>query len=240
MLLLAFFALTNTCLAYDHIIFRNGQESDVKLYQINDEKITFGYIGDRTGTQQEVSSKDVYMIYIEKQGNIYITPEGKRITGETERADPKKNDVIYLKKGMEIGAENVKITENDVRYSIRSKSSGLAGLLSKGTTSEAVIDKSEVFMIRYKSGITDIINPMDTQKETEAKADTTVTENQEPQYTVIFHAVAKGENLKKIAAKYNVTTKQISEWNELPSRIKPTSPLTSGMQLMIYQPKQSK
>ena len=40
----------NYCIAYDHIIFRNGRETDVKLYQMTDDKIVFGYIGDNVGT----------------------------------------------------------------------------------------------------------------------------------------------------------------------------------------------
>ena len=61
--LLGFIFLTiSTCMAYDHIIFRNGRETDVKLYQITDDKIIFGYIGDKTATQHEVASKDVFKI----------------------------------------------------------------------------------------------------------------------------------------------------------------------------------
>ena len=99
----------NYCIAYDHIIFRNGRETDVKLYQMTDDKIVFGYIGDNVGTQNEVSSKEVYMVYIEQQGNIYITPDGKHFTGETKRANAKKNDVIYLVRGAEIAAESIRI-----------------------------------------------------------------------------------------------------------------------------------
>ena len=57
---------------------------------MTDDKIVYAYIGDNTGTQHEASSKEVYMVYIEKQGNMYMTPEGKRVTGETNRANAKK------------------------------------------------------------------------------------------------------------------------------------------------------
>lgn len=229
--------------AYDHIILRNGQESDVKLYQINDEKIVFGYIGDKTNSRQEIPSKEVYMVYIEKQGNFYLTLEGKRISGESKRADAKKNDVIYLIQGAEIAAENIKITENSIQYSTKSKAkvsgfAGLAGIIGKSDTNEWIVDKSEVFMIRYRSGIIDIITPIEFIEEIVEETDTVVEENIQPQFVVIFHAVAKGETLEKLSSTYNVTPEQIIEWNDLLARTKTTSQLTVGMQLMIYQPKQ--
>ena len=235
LLVFIFLTISSTCMAYDHIIFRNGQETDVKLHQITDDKIIFGYIGDKTGTQHEVASKDVFMVYIEKQGNVYITPDGKRFTGESKRADAKRNDVIYLIRGVEIAADNIKITENNVHYSVKSKGTGITGLIGKGNISEVVLGKSEVFMIRYKSGMSDIITPIEIVEEN--VADTVVVENQQPQFIVVFHAVSKGENLEKLSSKYNVTPEQIIEWNDLPQKTKPTSPLTIGMQLMIYQPK---
>lgn len=229
------FFTISICMAYDHIIFRNGRETDVKLYQITDDKIIFAYIGDKTGTQHEVASKDVFMVYIEKQGNVYITPDGKRFTGEPKRADAKRNDVIYLIRGGEIAADNIKITENNIHYSIKHKGSGIKGLMGKGNISEAVLAKSDVFMVRYKSGMSDIITPIEIVEK--SVSDTATVENQQPQFIVIFHAVSKGENLEKLSSKYNVTPKQIIEWNDLPQKTKPTSPLTTGMQLMIYQPK---
>lgn len=235
-LLSGFIFLTiSTCMAYDHIIFRNGRETDVKLYQITDDKIIFGYIGDKTGTQHEVASKDIFMVYIEKQGNVYITPDGKRFTGESKRADAKRNNIIYLIRGAEIAADNIKIIGNNIYYSVKSKDPGIMGLMGKGYISEAVLDKSEVFMIRYKSGISDIITPIEIVEE--SVSDTTEVENKEPQFIVIFHAVSKGENLEKLSSQYNVTPELIIEWNDLPQKTKPTSPLTAGMQLMIYQPK---
>lgn len=237
-LLVGFIFLTSfTCMAYDHIIYRNGKETDAKLFQITDEKIIFSYIGDKTGTQHEIASKDVYMVYIEKQGNIYITPEGKRLSGESKRADAKRHDIIYLIRGAEIAADNVKITENNIHYYVTQK----AALLRKPNVSESVLDKSEVFMIRYKSGISDIITPFAPLKEISKDTittDTTTVENKQPQFVVVFHAVAKGETLEKLSSKYNVTPEQIIEWNDLPQKTKPTTPLKIGMQLMIYQPKE--
>lgn len=226
-------------MAYDHIIYRNGRETDAKLFQITDDKIIFGYIGDKTGIQHEAASKDVFMVYIEKQGNVYINPDGKRFTGETKRADAKRNDVIYLIRGAEIAADDIKITEDGIRYSVRSKGTGITGLIGKGNISEAILDKSEVFMIRYRSGMSDIITPIENIEEqvSDTLTDSTAVENQQPQFIVIFHAVLKGDNLERISSKYNVTPEQIIEWNDLPQKTKPTTPLVVGTQLMIYQPK---
>ena len=72
-----------------------------------------------------------------------------------------KNDVIYLVRGAEITAENIKITENNIHYSIKSKAVGIKGLIGKGSVAETVLAKSEVFMIRNRSGMSDIITPVE-------------------------------------------------------------------------------
>lgn len=222
-------------LAYDHIIFRNGRETDVKLYQMTDDKIVYTYVGDNVGTQHEVSSKDVYLVYIEKQGNVYITPDGKHFTGESKRANVKRYDVIYLVRGAEIAAENIRITENDIHYSVKSRSAGIKSLIGKEDAAEAVLAKSEVFMVRYKSGMSDIITPVEIAEVN--KSDTIPDQKQEQQFIVIFHSVAKGESLQQLSTKYSVASEQIIEWNDLPKKTNPNNPLTVGMQLMIYQPK---
>lgn len=229
------FLTISTCMAYDHIIFRNGRETDVKLYQMTDDKIIYAYIGDNVGIQHEVSSKEVYMVYIEKQGNVYITPDGKHFTGESKRANVKKYDVIYLVRGAEIAAENIKITEDNIHYSVKSKTAGIKGLIGKGEVAETVLAKSEVFMIRYRSGMSDIITPVEITEVN--KTDTISDQKQEQQFIVVFHSVVKGENLQKLSSKYNVPSEQIIEWNDLPKKTNPNNPLTVGMQLMIYQPK---
>lgn len=221
----------------DHIILRNGQEYDVKLLQITDEKVVYSNAGDKTGRQHEVASKDVYMVYVEKQGNIYFTPEGKRVTGESKRVDPKKNDVIYLVTGAEIAADAVSVTTESVRYSVKVKNSGVSGLVGKGSVSEKTLRKGEVFMIRYRNGMRDIITPLEAPKKVEKK-DSVKVEGK-PQFVVVFHSVVKGETLESVAQRYNVTVEQIVEWNELSSSIKPDSPLAPDMQLMIYQPKRN-
>lgn len=235
------FLVISKCMASDHIIFRNGKETDVKLYQITDDKIIFGYLGDNTMTQHEVASRDVFMVYIEKQGNVYITPDGKRLTGESKRADPRRNDVIYLIHGVEIPADNIRITESNIFYSVKTKEPGIKGLIGKGDISEVKLEKSDVFMIRYRSGMSDIITPVDNISPIESSdnqlPETPTAENLQQQFNVIFHSVVKDECLEDVSSKYSVTPEQIIEWNDLPQKIKLTAPLTVGMQLMIYQPK---
>lgn len=224
------------CFAIDHVILRNGQEFDVKLHQITNDFVTYSLNGNKHVAHESIPTKDVYMVYIEKQGNIYLNLDGKRITGESNRVDPKKFDVIYLVSGAEIGAKNVKITEDAVVYT-PIKKGGLLSNIIGNSDDEGIqsLSNPDVFMIRYKSGMIDVITPIDKVKEPEEESKE--EEIQKPQYIVLFHAVTKGQNLKNIAEKYNVKVSQIIEWNDLPAKSKPTAALTVGMQLMIYQPK---
>jgi LysM repeat protein len=228
-LLWAAMACYSQSFAHDHIILRNGQECDVKLYQITDQKIAFDYVHGESGARQEIASKDTYMVYIEKQGNIYLTTEGKRRTGEPKRVDPKKFDVIYLIKGAEIGAQNIKISDNAISYTERVK----AGILGKGESKEYNLDPSDVFMIRYKSGMVDIITPIDQPEPTPEPEATSA----EPQLVVVFHEVKRGDTLEKVAKTYNVTVEDLRDWNDISQKTKSTGLLSVGMQLMIYQPK---
>ena len=94
-------------------------------------------------------------------------------------------------------------------------------------------------MVRYKSGMVDVITSLDAPevKEEPTPAEEIKKPESEPKSVVIFHAVAKGENLHKIAEKYNVTPQQIIEWNDLPAKTSISKQLTVGMQLMIILPK---
>lgn len=220
----------------DHIILRNGQEFDVKLHQITNDNVVYSPYGSNAIARESIPTKDVYMVYIEKQGNVYLTKDGKRVTGEPNRVDSKKYDVIYLINGGEIGAKSIILTEDEIKYAPAKRSSLLANLLGAPEIDGVqTLENQEVFMIRYKSGMIDVITPID--KLEEPIEEVVEEEPQTPQYTVLFHAVTRGQNLNTIAEKYNVTVTQIIEWNDLPQKSKPTAPLTTGMQLMIYQPK---
>ena len=243
MRLILFFFMTicsimNVLADSDHIILRNGQEFDAKLFQITDEKIIYAETSENGLIQQELSSKEVYMIYIQKYGNMYFNSEGKRISGETKRANYKKNDIIYLVKGAEIPAEQVWVSTDKIRYTQKTKASGFAGFIKKGDLVESTFDKSEVFMIRYRNGMRDIITPIDISiNEEDTNHGQSKGNGSEPQFVVVFHAVKKGETLEKIATHYQVTIEQVKEWNDLSCKLKPTAQLAVGTQLMIYQPK---
>lgn len=228
------FALPAVSVASDRIILKNGQEYNVKLVQITDEKVVYSELTTSTLIQNEVPSKDVYMVYIEKSGNVYFTAEGKRITGESQKADIQKYDVIYLVKGGEISVEKVRITNDFIVYTPKGKKSRLS-FHSRGKSNDFVLEKQDVFMIRYKNGMRDIITSIEVQEVKEPEKP--VVEEDKPQFVVVFHSVKRGENLEKIASRYKVTVKEIIDWNELPSKYKAKTPLASGMQLMIYQPK---
>ena len=224
----------------DHIILRNGQERDVTLYQINDTRVVFSYDKKKNSERHEIPSTDVYMVYIEKQGNVYFSRDGKRTTGEPERVDPSKFDVIYLTEGAEIPARNVRITADDVRFDVHKKDaqnkSGLKRFFGSMDIEELRLEKERVFMVRYRNGMSDIITAIDTplpEPEPEKQEET----SSEPEFVVVFHSVVRGETLAKLAEQYNVTVQELIEWNDLPTRQKPTTPLKSDMQLMIYQPK---
>ncbi len=224
----------------DHIILRNGQEHDVTLYQINDIRVVFSYDKKKNSERHEVPSTDVYMVYIEKQGNVYFNREGKRTTGEPKRVDPTKYDVIYLTEGVEIAAENVRITTEDVRFDVEKKDtqgkSGFKRLFGNPEVEEVRLEKERVFMIRYRNGMSDIITAIDSPLP-EPAPDPQEETSSEPEFVVIFHSVVRGETLAKLAERYNVTAQDLIEWNDLPARQKPAAPLKPDMQLMIYQPK---
>ena len=225
----------------DRLILRNGQEFDVKLLQLTDEKIIYANSINSMLLQQEVLSKDVYMVHIEKYGNLYFTADGKRTTGETERVDYKKKDVVYLVQGAEIAADNVYVSSNKILCFIKTKGAGLSGFIGKSSIEERAFDKSEVFMIRYRNGMRDIITKIEMSdheiEKPDAKKDTASVANEKPEFVVVFHSVVKGETLEQIAKQYNVYVQQIIEWNDLPSTTKSKTQLAEGTQLMIYQSK---
>lgn len=229
-LLLTVLLFASVVFASDHIIFRDGRMTPVKIHQVSQEKIMFSYIDTSDPRVQEVPSSEVYKIYIEKQGNFYITPEGKRLTGEEKCPDFKKMDVIYLVSGGEIATERVELHENGVYYTVKEKK-----MFKKSETTSMVRRYSDVFMIRYKSGMIDIITPFEVkpaEPEPEAKP-----EEPAPKKSVLtYHTVTKGDTLQAIAEKYNITTKQIREWNYdlIKDSTKDTAQLKIGIELMIY------
>ncbi len=237
-IILLFLLITSLqCIALDHIILRNGQAFDVKLHQITDDAVVYKLNGDSDAELESTPSKDVYMVYIEKQGNIYLTPDGKRITGEANRVDRKKYDAIYLVSGQEVGAKNIKVTEDAVIYTPVKKGGLLSNIIgSSNSGGRRAYSHPEVFMIRYKSGMTDVITPLDIVDEPEEEVIAQPKEG-EAHHIIFYHSVKKGETIQKIAQLYNATTTQIIEWNGLRNNSKLNAPLTPGTQLTIYLPK---
>lgn len=237
-ILLLFLIANLQCFALDHIILRNGQAFDVKLHQITDEAVSYSLNGDTDRVIESIPSKDVYMVFIEKQGNVYLTPDGKRITGEANRVDRKKFDAIYLVSGHEIGAKNIKVTEDAIIYTPVKKGGILSNIIgSSNSGGRRAFSNQEVFMIRYKSGMTDVITPLDIVNEPEEEKVIEKSKEEDPEYVVFYHSVKKGQSLKKIAELYNATVTQIIEWNDLPKNTPTTALLTPGKQLTIYLPK---
>jgi len=213
----------------DLIVLRDGSELAVKVIQVDGRLVTYK---ERAKAKRELYQdlRDVYMIRYEKRGNIYITDDGKRITGENEKWD-KSADRIYLVEGREIQAYNLSVRADRITYSLGS-GKGLFKKKSSTYMSQSV-SPQDVFMIKYADGTKDIITDI-TRKEEPAEEEQTVAEAQENERQVVFHNVKKGETLKSIAQRYDVSAKEIIEWNDLPKNTKPTARLQSGTQLMIY------
>lgn len=222
-----------TCYAdNDYLLNRNGNGQEVKLLQISDGQISYTVPGKKNGPTFTVPTSDVYMIYVDGSGNFYFTPDGKRISGETERADSGKHDVVYLTKGGEIACDGVRMTVDCIVYNPVGKRKGLS--FKKKAMESVELERSEVFMIVYKNGMRDVITPLDkpVQPVIEEKAEP--EPEPEPQFRVVMHTVERGETLEKIAKKYGVEPSEIIEWNELPASTKVRNPIRRGTQYMIY------
>lgn len=70
-LLTAIIACYSYIFAHDHIILRNGQEYDVKLYQITDVKIVFEYINGARRRDRKWHHR-IRIWYISKNRVMYI------------------------------------------------------------------------------------------------------------------------------------------------------------------------
>lgn len=218
----------------DRIIFRDGRIEEVEIDQVSDVQLRYRSKHNKK-VQQSVRTKDVYMYTIDSYGNTYVTKEGKRFSGEVK---PVGNnvDVIYLVSGKEIGVESITRYPDAISYV--EKRSG------KKNKKEALpvvnLDNSQVFMICFKNGMTELVTPLDLPEEVveedSKKEDEVAQEEQDqsPQYTVVFHEVKKGDTIAKVAEKYGVSEAGIREWNEIPSKTKSGAQLKIGTNLMIY------
>lgn len=215
----------------DLVILRDGNELNVNIIQIDNDGISYNY-DKKSPSSQRIDLKDIYMMHFDKRGNIYINSEGKRVTGENQKIG-KGQDIIYLVSGKEIPCYEVQVFPNKVTY-----------LLSKrGNTKVIPIAEvfafEEVFMIKYSDGIREIVTPLSKAQEKvkapepEPEPEPEIEDN-EPKMQVVFHNVKRGETLEIIAERYDVTTSDIIEWNDLPKNLRPKARLRADMQLMLY------
>ena len=224
----------------DFIIFRNGEDKHVQLVMVSSDEVTYRESANGENVTKN-KLKDIYMLHYAKRGNVYITEDCKRITGENQKID-KDADVIYLVKGGEIMAYDLKIQENSLVYGTKPKNAGLFGKKVIDNQLHS-IDLKDVFIIKYRDGTKDLINDISAEyKEAEEKARMEAEEKARAEEElkkinetkVIFHHVKKGETLAIVAKRYHVTCNEIIEWNDLPKATKQNSKLRPEMQLMIY------
>lgn len=214
----------------DLIILRNGRETTANIIQVNDREIIYAESNKKNSAEFTVPNTEVYMLRFAKRGNVYITNDGKRVTGEN-RILPKDADVIYLVEGQEIPAYDLRIMEDRITYlAKKNKNKNVVPIAE-------VLPRSAVFMVKYTDGTTDVLTDITLKKELPqpVKEESTAQPTEEDEeLEVVFHSVKKGETLSSIANRYNVAINDIIKWNDLPSTTKPTAKLRADMQLMIY------
>lgn len=214
----------------DIIMLRNGSEINCIVNQVRDDKVLYQI--NKKDQMREIGTTDLYMIKFDTRGNLYITPDGKRITGETV-APPKGVDLIYLVTGAEIPAYNLTVEMDGLHYFPRKPD-------KKSIPTPFHLERKDVFKIKYADGYIDVITnlfapaaPAITE-EAKPQKESAPDEELNPQDRVIFHKTESKETLNSIAKRYDVTPEEIMEWNSLSSRISKNSYLKPGMELMIY------
>lgn len=228
----------------DFLLYRNGSEKAVRIIMVSGSEVTYSEFA-KGGPEQKESLRDIYMLHYGKRGNVYITDDGKRITGENQKYD-KSADIIYLISGKEIQAYSLQILEDKILYEEKSKNNRFGKKASGNDAGAKMLDAGDVFLIKYKDGTKDIINDISREvmeakerakREEEERARQAQLEEEMKKANekkVVFHNVKNGETLSIVANRYHVTYQEIITWNELSVKMKPTAKLKPGMQLMIY------
>lgn len=234
-IIFSFCASTVTLAQSDLIIFRDGSEKSGKIIQVADKNIIYKTSAKKNAAEINVNPQDVYMIHFKERGNVYITPEGKRVTGENQKIEADV-DLIYLVSGKEIPAYNLQVLEDCLKYNDEKPN-------KKHFIPLKSIDKDEVFMIKYRDGIRDMITDITIKKQDAGTEKESVVEEKDEtasEQQVVFHNVKKNETLAIISKRYGLKIADIMEWNDLPKNLKPSTRLQAGMQLMLYvQPEAS-
>lgn len=204
----------------DVILLRDGSEINCTIKLVNDADIK--YLLPRNDQHMSVSTADVYMLKFSRRGNVYITPDGKRVTGENQSI-PKDADIVYLVQGKEFPAFSLSVDTDRISFMTQKPS-------KKNTPPTTTYSRDDVFKIVYHDGSIDIITRIDVSLAENCDKN----DESRPEYQAIIHSVADKESLTTIAARYGVKVEEIVEWNNLDSSITSTSVIATGRQLVIY------
>lgn len=204
----------------DVILLRDGSEIKCTIKLVNDADIK--YLLPRNDQQMAVSTADVYMLKFDRRGNVYITSDGKRVTGE-KHIIPRDADVVYLVEGKELPAFNLSVDAHNISFLTQKPT-------KKNIPVATSYSRDNVFKIVYSDGSIDIITRIDIPKESTNRQQS----DEQAEYQAVIHTVAEKETLSSIASRYGVKVEEIMEWNNLDQRLAPTSVITTGRQLMIY------
>lgn len=217
--------------SHDVVILRSGDTFKSKVNQISTKSLIFeNYTNGVKSDQYPLS--DVYMVKFAKRGNVYFMPDGQRMTGENQPINYNAS-IIYTIDYKEIQAFDIVMELGTISYSKKKPTK------KDRYPSRYTIDAANVFMIIYPDGTKEIFSDLskaETQQEELERnaAVATDTVPAKPELKVVFYTTVSGDNLAKIAKKHEVEVDDIREWNELPSSLKPTSPIRKGTQLMLY------
>lgn len=216
----------------DMILFRDGHKIDVKITQVAIDQIFYKLSPRKDAPELSVDIVDAFMIKFASRGNVYITADGKRVTGENQKIDRDAN-LIYLISGKEIQAFYPKVGTDIITYQLSPK-------VKKGTTPLiGAVPLSDVFLIEYADGTRDVIT--DLSGAVMPKTSVIIPEEpkeevpeHKPAMKVVFHTAKSGDTIESVASRYGVTPQEIIEWNELPAKTRTGVRLKVGMELMLY------
>lgn len=135
-------------LAQDCIIFRDGNEKQVRINMVGSETTLFVDAKQKKAKQETVDNSTIYMIKYEKRGNVFLSVDGQRFSGEGDGKIPSGASAIYLLIGDEIIAYNVTLDGGNVNF-YKSK---------KNNAVKISIPTEKIFLIKYPDGTKDLLN----------------------------------------------------------------------------------